>query len=74
MLRWLRSYVATDILNMDVVTSLADLSHSRVTDSDLIYLLAFPPQPRDQPVRHPDRQWRTHSPQQEGKFGAWLST
>jgi hypothetical protein len=37
---WLRSYVGKDILNMDVA-AVVDLSHSRVTDSDLVYLLAF---------------------------------
>jgi hypothetical protein len=37
---WLRSYVGKGILNMDVAAHV-DLSHSRVTDSDLVYLLAF---------------------------------
>ena len=38
--RWLRSYIGKGIFNMEVATS-ADLSHSRVTDSDLAQLLAF---------------------------------
>jgi uncharacterized protein YjbI with pentapeptide repeats len=38
--RWLRSYVGKGIFNMEVATS-ADLSHTRVTDSDLVHLLAF---------------------------------
>jgi hypothetical protein len=38
--RWFRYLVSKDIFRMDVA-SLADLSHSRVTDSDLVYLLAF---------------------------------
>ena len=38
--RWLRSYVGKNILNMEVVT-VADLSHSKVTDADLVYLRAF---------------------------------
>ena len=38
--RWLRSYVGKEIFNMDVATSV-DLSHSQVTDSDLVHLLAF---------------------------------
>jgi hypothetical protein len=37
---WLRPYVGKDILNMDVA-AVVDLSHSRITDSDLVYLLAF---------------------------------
>jgi hypothetical protein len=38
--QWLRSYVGKGILNMDVA-AVVDLSHSRVTDSDLVHLLAF---------------------------------
>jgi hypothetical protein len=38
--RWLRSYMGKDIFNMDVAANV-DLSHSRVTDSDLVYLQAF---------------------------------
>ena len=38
--KWLRSYVGKDIFNIEVA-SFVNLSHSRVTDSDLVYLLAF---------------------------------
>jgi hypothetical protein len=38
--RWLRSYIGKDIFNMEVA-AVADLSHSRVTDSDLVHFLAF---------------------------------
>ena len=68
--RWLRSYVGNRILNMDVAT-FADLSHSRVTDSDLIYLLAFR---HCQEINLSDTQigngGLTHLSKMEG--GAWL--
>src|SRR5262245_38968292 len=38
--RWLRGYVGEDVLNMRVAASI-DLSYSRVTDADLVHLLAF---------------------------------
>src|SRR5262249_10314703 len=38
--RWFRSYVGEDLLTMRVAASI-DLSHSRVTDADLVHLLAF---------------------------------
>jgi hypothetical protein len=38
--RWLRGYVGEDVLNMRVAASI-DLSHSRVTDADLVHVLAF---------------------------------
>jgi hypothetical protein len=38
--RWLRYFVGKDLFNMEVA-SVVDLSHSRVTDSDLAYLAAF---------------------------------
>ena len=38
--RWLRSYVGKNILNMEVATAV-DLSHSRVTDADLVHFGAF---------------------------------
>ncbi len=38
--QWLRSYVGQGILNMNVA-AVVNLSHSRVTDSDLVHLLAF---------------------------------
>jgi hypothetical protein len=38
--RWLRGYVGEDLLTMRVAASI-DLSHSRVTDADLVHLLAF---------------------------------
>jgi hypothetical protein len=38
--QWLRSYVGEDIVDMRVA-AIVDLSHSQVTDSDLVYLPAF---------------------------------
>jgi hypothetical protein len=37
---WLRGYVGEDVLNMRVAASI-DLSHSQVTDRDLVHLQAF---------------------------------
>ena len=47
-------YVGKDIFNMEVAT-FADLSHTRVTDADLVHFLAFRHCRSDQPVRHPGR-------------------
>ena len=38
--RWLRYFVGKDIFNMNVA-AVVDLSHSQLTDSDLVYLPAF---------------------------------
>ena len=37
---WLRGYLSDDVLDMKVA-AIIDLSHSRVTDADLVHILAF---------------------------------